>query len=203
MPKACSHYRHLSVRFADLKSKFLDSEINAENADPANFKADLDKIAAFRLLLHAEVEHFLESKALEKLDALASLLDGGGVWQRENPHALSMYCLVAFNLPANKEPSDESLRSHFSEVIDKARSMIKENNGIKEKSFALLSVFSGKCLDEVDSTTSSLLNSYGKERGEVAHKTVARTNCLSAPSAELTNASTIVSALSAYFDVEP
>jgi hypothetical protein len=59
MPLNCHHFGHLQTRLNDLCIKFLDVEISSELENPATFAPDLDKLAAFRLLIHAEVETFL------------------------------------------------------------------------------------------------------------------------------------------------
>jgi hypothetical protein len=63
-------FQHLEARYAELKTKFLDQQIVQEQQDPLNFQADLDQLAAFRLLMHAEVEDYLERKAKDAAAAL-------------------------------------------------------------------------------------------------------------------------------------
>ena len=77
--------------------------------------------------------------------------------------------------------------------------MIDKNNGIKEGSFGNLAVFSGKMPDEIDIALSAALTSYGKQRGDVAHKSVARIRSIRAPSAEVTDAENLLQGLKNYF----
>lgn len=200
MPAQCVHFGHLEQRATELLAKFLDSEIAAETADPLTFVTDLDRLAAFRLLFHAEVETFLEEKAK---DGLSSLQRGiaAGAWGRAHPQSLALYLLCGPYLPKPTETDAGSLSRHFSSVLTAARSMISDNNGIKERSFTILAVAAGKVLEEVDPSLAATLNSYGKDRGEVAHGSAARSRTLMAPSAEKAAALTIVSGLSAFFDV--
>ncbi|MCA0300073.1 MAG: hypothetical protein LCH68_13870 [Proteobacteria bacterium] len=183
MPTACSHFGHLSSRHAELCAKFLDSEVSAELADPAGFSPDLDKLAAFRLLFHAEIETFLEAKAVERLSIIKSDIDSG-VWHRANPCVLSLYLLVKNFIQKDGALSDDDLKAHFLSVLGSARSRVKESNGIKSDAFTFLSVAAGKTLDEIDLTLLSALNSYGKHRGDVAHSSAIRVRSLVAPSSE-------------------
>ncbi|MCD9008238.1 hypothetical protein LDO31_18785 [Luteimonas sp. XNQY3] len=201
MAVKCIHYAHLVTRFRELCEKFVNAEVQAELADLANFAADLDRIAAFRLLFHAEVETFLEEKARERLLGLEEAISGGS-WHRNNPHLLSLYLVCGSYIQDSEDRFDSDLQDHFRKVISAARKRIKENNGIKAQAFAFLSVSAGKSLDEIDATTSAMLNSFGKDRGEVAHNSAARSRTISAPSVERSNAAEIVNALSSYFDVE-
>lgn len=196
----CGHYEHLGRRFQNLCTKFLDPEIAAESADPAGYNPDLDFLAAFRLLFHAEVETFLEEKAKEKLSQLEVDIKSGA-WHGANPQLLSLYLVLKNYVQETEDLGDIDLRKHFVKIIGSARSRVKENNGIKSQSFLFLSVAAGKSLDCIDVALSSTLNSYGKDRGEVAHGSAARSHSLTAPSTEKATGKNIVSELATYFDV--
>jgi hypothetical protein len=104
-------------------------------------------------------------------------------------------------LPAKDGVQEVDLRNATKAAVGTARGQVKKNNGIKSPSFAFLSVAAGKTLDEIDSTISSTLNSYGKDRGEVAHGSAARSRTIYGPSLEKASAQSIVQGLSHYFDV--
>lgn len=200
MPTKCKHYEHLTARFGALCSKFLDEGIAEEFASPGVFVPDLDKLAAFRLLFHAEIETFLEAKAIDQIALIQSDIDRGS-WHRAHPCILSLYLLTQNYLQKCDGMTDEELKGHFFNVLSKARSRIRENNGIKADAFTFLSVAAGVPLDEIDATLLLSLTSYGKNRGEVAHATVTRARSLSAPSAEKKDAQDIVTQLGSYYDV--
>lgn len=203
MPVTCSHYGHLASRHNELCLKFLDGEVMAELADPSGFVPDLDKLAAFRLLLHAEIETFLEAKAADGLAKLQSDV-GSGLWHRSYPNSLSLYLLVRnFLTKSEGWVSASDISDHFRQVIGAANARIRENNGIKAEAFTFLSVAAGKPLDEVDGALLSTLNSYGKNRGEVAHGSATRARSLMAPSVEKATGGDIVRELGTYFDVVP
>ena len=80
----CPLFVDLSSRIEALRDKFVRDQLTAESADPAGFTPDPDRLAAFRLLTHAEFEDFLEAKAREGLDALEHSFNGGASSIRAN-----------------------------------------------------------------------------------------------------------------------
>lgn len=201
MPSKCTHFAHLSARFSELSAKFVDGQVAAELANPSTYLADLDELAAFRLLFHAEVETFLEAKAAEGLSSLESSVNAGGAWRRAFPHVLCLLLAVQAQLPVRELAAEADITALVKSAIASGRAMIKKNNGIKAQAFAFLSIAAGKTLDEVDSTLSSTLNSYGVNRGEVAHGSAVRSRSIASPSSEKSAARTIVDSLALYFDV--
>jgi hypothetical protein len=202
MPKQCVHFSHLAARLIDLKSKFLDDQIKLETEDPTTFSPDLDSIAAFRLLMHAEIEDFLERKAKENLDRInLNLVTAATESSRAFPELFYISTLVNRPLDSAHAFDLGALKGHLSSMIGTARGIIKENNGIKEVSFNTLSVFAGKTADEVDSTLSASLNSYGKSRGDVAHQSTRHSSTINAPSSEFSSAKDLVDGLASYFDL--
>lgn len=201
MPTPCDHYKHLNQRLEQLRTKFLQDELYKEAQDPLTFDADLDQIAAFKLLFHAEVEMFLEEKAKERVSQIECALLSNSSWQRNNPHIFAMEHLLCCGDSLPSEYSETNLAARLKALLEKARKKIKDNNGVKEASFVALSVLSGKTSDEISSTIAATLNSFGAERGEIAHTSVPRTRVVSGPSVENVNASEIVRELGVYFDV--
>lgn len=200
MPTFCAHFKLLKERLDELEGKFIAEQIAAETADPLNFQPDLDKLAAFRLLIHAELEDFLEQKAKENVSAISARL-GVGRWMRHSPELLALVLALRKPLPAAEALELGRFEQFIQEVIAGANAAIKDNNGVKSGSFVLLSLCAGKTLDEIDSVLSNSLNSYGKDRGDVAHKSVIRSTSLQAPTSELATAKVLVDQLALYFDV--
>jgi len=201
MPTPCPLFGALDGRVKALAAKFVADQIAGEAADLAGFVADTDRLAAFRLLVHAEIEEFLESKAREGLGLLKLSLSAPGFTVRSSPglftvaNALREILAVSwpFDLATFKKDADK--------LIDTAEKAINNNNGVKGPSFFQLSIIAGKMPDEVDPSLGASLSGYGKSRGEVAHKSVTRVQTILAPSAEAKTASDLVQALGTYFDV--
>ncbi|WP_124644459.1 hypothetical protein [Aquitalea sp. FJL05] len=202
MATQCIHFAHLKARLSDLKLKFLDDQINAEIANPTTFSPDLDKIAAFRLLMHAEIEDFLERKAKENLDNINyQLIQPGTGSSRSFPELFYISIAAKHPLDPAHAFDEKSLKGHISNMLGTARGIIRENNGIKEGAFNMLSIFAGKTADEIDSTLSASLNSYGKNRGDVAHQSTRHSSTINAPSTEFASAKYLVEQLALYFDL--
>lgn len=202
MTTSCAYFSHLEIRLSELKVKFLQDQMQEEAQDPVNFSPDLDNIAAFKLLMHAEIEDFLELKAKENLKAIESqiLPSSNVIWSRMFPELFYIVIIV------NRHPECSifdipSLKNFTKEIITSAKSIIAENNGIKENSFNKLSVFAGKTPDEIDSTLLSDLNSYGKNRGDIAHKSVKHVTNINSPSTEYTSAESLVNQIGKYFNI--
>jgi len=203
MPTPCPHFRLLQQRVVELSRKFVDDQVQDEMANPATFQPDLDRLAAYRLLVHAEIEDFLESKAKDNISSIGARVNAGPTWMRQSPELLALAIGLKRTLPQD-DVLDLARHSNFvGELIAAARGAISDNNGVKSQSFVMLSLCAGKTLDEVDGILSASLNSYGKDRGDVAHKSVTHSTSLQAPSAEAATARTLVNQIAIYFDVCP
>jgi hypothetical protein len=200
MPTPCPHFQLLRNRVDLLTEKFMKDQLKDEYADPAGFQPDLDKLAAFRLLVHAEIEDFLETKAKTNIYNISVVVAAGSPWMRQFPELLSIAYILK-KAPPEFDASDPlRLTNYISDLITSAKSAIKDNHGVKSWSFTILSILSGKTYDEIDQALSSSLNSFGKNRGDVAHNSVTHSRSLQAPSSELLIVSSLVRQLELYFD---
>ena len=203
MPTPCLHFRLLSKRLNDLEMKFVSDQIQAEVANPATFQPDLDRLAAFRLLIHAEIEDFLEAKARDNVQVVKSRITSGGAWMRAAPELLPLAIAFKRGLPQEDTLDPQRHANFATELMNAASGFISDNNGVKTHAFTTLSLCAGKTLDEIDVVLSAGLNSFGRDRGDVAHKSVTRCTSLQAPSAELQTARNLVDQIGRYFDVVP
>jgi hypothetical protein len=162
MSKSCEHFKHLSERVEALSQKFVDDQIVSELADPSAFRPDLDRLAAFRLLVHAEIEVFLEAKAIENILEIETLADGSTAWMRSKPELLLLAVALSKSLPSGESLDFSKFCWFVRELVAGAKTAISDNNGVKAASFAKLSIFAGKTIDEIDVALSADLNSYGK-----------------------------------------
>ena len=192
---ACAHIPALQARVAELRAKYVERHLQAERADPLNFVADQDDLAAFRLFVHAELEEYLETKAKDGLASIEIAFKGGKRLVRDN-HAL---LVIATCLKYELNFDTGKWSSGVAECIKEARDWVSKNNGIKDQSFAMLSILSGKMPDEIDVSLTASLTSYGSDRGEVAHRSVRRVRTIKAPSVEVKNAEALVNDLAVYF----
>jgi len=170
------HFKHLETRCNLLIKRFLDPLIAAEEAavvagqpvpDP-NF----DDFAAFRLLTHAELEGYFESKAHDALKTLEEAFNKGQV------QTSSFVTLIYLHFwksrqqlvwPNNSEDDATHMKQLAQNALCFGRQFVLNNNGIKEASIQVLSALMGIFPEELDSVLVNELNQYGKKRGDVAH----------------------------------
>ncbi len=201
MPQPCPHFRLLQDRLDELTLKFMKDQVEAESLDPTGFQPDLDKLAAFRLLIHGEIEDFLEAKARDNVAAISARIASNATWMRQSPELLAVAIALKKALPGQDHLEQTKFSTFVSDLLSNAKAAISENNGVKTPSFNLLSLLSGKTIDEIDGVLSSSLNSYGKNRGDVAHKSVTHSTTLNAPSTELAIAQSLVREIAKFHNV--
>lgn len=191
----CARIAGLKARVLELKGKYTDHHVAGEHADPFNYIADLDDLAAFRLLVHAEIEDYLESKAKDGLAAIESAFRSGNTQIRNNFEIVVIARLLNVSLNFDSARWNDDVAS----CLNAARTWISKNNGIKEASFSTLCVFSGKMPDEIDGSLAASLTSFGSARGDVAHTSPTRVRTIQGPSVEAAAADNLLLALDAFF----
>ena len=201
MPQLCPHFKLLQDRLDELTLKFMKDQVDSELSDPTGFQPDLDKLAAFRLLVHGEIEDFLEAKAKDNVAAISARIASNSPWMRQSPELLAVAIALRKALPAQDHLEQAKFATFVSDLLSSAKTAITDNNGVKTPSFVLLSLLSGKTIEEIDGVLSNSLNSYGKNRGDVAHKSVTHSTTLNAPSTELATAQSLVQEIAKFHDV--
>lgn len=189
----------LEARINELINKFIQDQINDEQAEPLTYTPDPDKLAAFRLLAHAELEEFIETKAKHSLIAKRQIITAGNFKTREHPEIFAISSILDYKLPTEHPFDTAKFIKSIEDLIKAAERTISDNNGIKASSFQKLSIFSGKMIDEIDETLAASLSSYGKIRGDVAHKSASRVSNFLAPSIEAKSAVDLVDGLKSFF----
>lgn len=198
MPES-HEFTHLRSRCQTIQMKFVKPQAMGEEEDPLGFMPDTDKLAAYRLLVHAEIEEYLEAKANKNLASLErSICAAPSVRAMLNIYPLAS--LFDVSLPFTNPFDRVSFESQAKLAISKARKAIKENNGIKSQTLRHVAAITGKLPDEIDTTLSSALDSYGKGRGDVAHKSVARVTNISSPSTEVSEVEALLALLKDFFE---
>lgn len=181
MPSA--HFLHLEARCELLIQRFLDPAIAAEqdallNGTPVP-QPNFDDFAAFRLLTHAELEGYFESKAIDALTALDTAFKAGQVMTSRFVTLIYLYLWrekqqltwpqLLGDDPQSRQQDAAYTKQLAQEALGFGRQFVKANNGIKESSIQVLSAVMGFFPDELDQVLVSELNQYGKKRGDVAH----------------------------------
>lgn len=149
-----------------------------------------DRVRGFRLLVHAEIEAYLEDRVTE-LAATAFTN-----WQADEKPRSCLFALVAYHeggfprVPASvlspaQNPSLDLLHARLKKAKDifvqKAKT---ENHGIREANILALVFPVGVQLSELNQTWLATIDSFGRERGKTAH-TAGRTQQPPDPATEV------------------
>jgi hypothetical protein len=139
----------------------------------------LTRTIAYRVLAHAEIESYLEDRAWEVVQ------NAKNMWDNKGKINLTLICLLGFSgltmdeppetlspKKANKTVPDEKIK--ISKKIDLAlanfKRVINENHGLKEKNILALLLPIGIDIKDLDTSWLATMNTFGENRGEVAHK---------------------------------
>lgn len=180
---AVDPFEHLEKRCAHLVKRYLEPAMAAEALALSEGRPlpdpDFDDFAAFRLLTHAELEGYFESKARAALDQLEAEFKADRVvtadfasliflllWkERKQP----TWPASAADDPDSREKDVCHIKNLAQEALGFGRQFIEANNGVKERSIQTLSALMGYFTDDLDAVLVSELNQYGRKRGDVAH----------------------------------
>jgi hypothetical protein len=136
---------------------------------------EINSVRGYRLLVHAEIESYFEDVA-ENL-AKKTLTN----WEKtKNPSHVVSSILAFMNSKESKqdipETFDDLQRSFIEDRVTTSIasyiSILKQNNGIKQKDLLKILLPLGIAITEIDSTWLTEMDSFGKERGDVAHKSI-------------------------------
>jgi len=173
-----------SIRYKELKNAILHLR---RDLLPKRFRGsghyereDMTKTRAYRVLVHAEIEAYMEDRSRDT--ALAAV----SAWKDKNQVSKTLLALIAFSGRTMEKPPDSMSPEQPSQVaqwdekvkltkrIDLAMNdfyfVLNSNNGIKEENLVRLLLPIGVDCDELDTVLVADLNSYGVSRGLVAHQ---------------------------------
>ena len=173
MPKS-ARFRCLIKELNRLKRHFIPkiSPIGSYS------EMQLSRTLAYRVLAHAEIESYLEDRVWEVTQNAKQMWDNGG------KTCLTLISLIAFSgqnmeIPpdtltpkqGNKTVSLDKIK--ISKKIDLAikafKKVIDNNHGVKEANILALLLPIGIDTDDLDTAWLATMNTFGKERGIVAH----------------------------------
>lgn len=182
----------LMLRKALLPKKF-DPTGSYRGAENVHLRA-----ISFRILVHAEIEHFVEDRAYELFDA------GWQAWNIHNAPNRVILALLAYSeivtfAPPSKLGGDPANKKAYDEIgppTQKAqkvwRAAHKDNHGVKEANVLRLLLPLGIAADDLDNTLLADLTSFGSSRGAVAHKSSVGVMAYADPKTELDQANQLV-----------
>lgn len=141
---------------------------------------EFDRVRAYRILCHAEVEFFVENLLLDLVEAAYA------EWQNNRTPSYVMLCLIAASKigwhdlegedldleridPPKIRKDDTSIQQIIERSVEQYRKIVKDNNGVKEQNLKLLVMPVGVALSDLDATWIANMSSFGGQRGSVAH----------------------------------
>lgn len=191
-----------------LRQHLLPSQ---QDLDPTGTYDDVvyTKTLAYRVLAHAEFEAYFEDRVRDLY------LVAIGAWDKNAIMTKVVACMLAFSsvefedVPVTKSPIQISqkqkwdrkikLTGRISKCANSYRHVIENNHGIKEENLLKLLLPIGIEADEIDDVWLASMNSFGEERGSIAHTSGSnyRTTALPDPKTELDKINNILDGLKA------
>ena len=171
------HYSLLLKRNRELKKALLPQK----RSPTGNYKnSTYERALGYKLLIHAELEYYFEevTKSIIK-----KAKDNWDNQHEATPTlvALMAYCTKSFvSIP--ERTTDQHASVDLYERVNTAytehhKYISASNHGIKEKNILSLFLPVGVTINEIDNNLLIALDSFGSERGVIAHQTKAQ-QCL-------------------------
>ncbi|MEW2608900.1 HEPN domain-containing protein [Streptomyces sp. NPDC047880] len=167
-----SRFQELENRVAELEKHLIPSPF-----DPTGSYDDVvyEHTRAYRVLVHAEFEAFIEDRVIEVVNTAFSR------WEYSGVISTSLLSVVAYKESLHAMPetlSDASQKKKYPDLkarVEAAKNEFNryvrtQNHGIKEKNLLRLLMPIGVTEKEIDSVWLSLTETWATARGEVAHK---------------------------------
>lgn len=169
-------FRMLKKELNRLRQYFLPKKF-----DPLGSYTErqLTHATAYRMLVHAEIEAYLEDRVKEVADAAIQ------EWSKSSKVSRTLLALLAFSgmelesppdsltpsqSSANKKLEDRlQLNKKLGKVYGNFLSSVKDNHGIKENNILSLLLPVGIDSEELDRDWLNLMDDFGEKRGLIAH----------------------------------
>jgi hypothetical protein len=158
-------FKALQTRISELRNRFLPVSFSQSgNYSPT----ELDNARAFRVLVHAEIEHFFEERALDIADRAFDLFKTKARVSRPIVHLLSNIVGDQHGLPSELGTPITAL-SITGKVVAQYKHGIAKNNGIRIPNMLRILLPIGVLEAEIDAAWLSTTDGFGAKRGAAAH----------------------------------
>jgi len=143
----------------------VDKNLNVRNTNPLKIytSRQLLLFRSFRLLIHAEIEHFIEELGV------GVVRKANQIWISNTKSTKTLLALLAF-MDYKLDKNATSLNDRVEKAVTEYFNLISKNNGIKEDNVLKILLPLGLDKSLISQTWLSTMNSYGQNRGDVAHK---------------------------------
>lgn len=175
MPRS-ARFMAMQSELSNLRNQFLPAQFDPTGAYSVLVIA---QARAYRVLAHAEVEHYLEDRAREvATNALTK-------WRNTGAVNRCLMALIAFSgkemqsPPDTLAPSEPSATQRHEERLKITKRVdaasrtffqcVKDNHGVKERNILQLFIPVGFDDADFDPVWLVTMNSFGEKRGEAAH----------------------------------
>lgn len=158
-------FKALEKRAVSLRKQFLPSKFSSSGSYT---QQQLDNARAYRVLIHAEIEHFFEERVLDIASTAFSL------WKNKNKVSLPIACLLTdpgemkMALPKSLGTNTTAL-SLGGKMLAKFKYEVGKNNGIKISNLLSLLLPVGLLEAEIDPGWISTTDGFATKRGIAAH----------------------------------
>jgi hypothetical protein len=173
-----------SRRFRQLESELnrLRKNFLPRNWSPTGIYSERthDHTRAYRVFAHAEIESFIENILLKVIDEKYTK------WKTTKKPNYAMICLLAASKlgwqdtetvalglipiePPKIKKDDESIHQFIDRAFKQYQEIVDENHGIQKQNIKRLLMPLGIALTDLDETWLNNMNSFGGQRGFVAH----------------------------------
>ncbi len=159
--------QQLLARERDLRQLF----VVATRLSPAYTRQELDRLRAYRLLVHAEIESYLEDRARWAAQRAVARFAAGRPTQ-------ALAGLFAYEdrpsqeLPRGIDVGTHALLTRAHKALIRYEYGVGRNNGIKEENLLSLLLPIGCREPDLDSLWVTEMTQFGTDRGSVAHSAV-------------------------------
>lgn len=150
---------------------FLENNILPEERIDGNYtRKEQDLTKSFILLVHAEIEAFIEDRAKEKMNQ--ALLNWNSTRRKSN----CLKSVLAFSgneLNFNEDSNSKNIQYRINKTVAHyMSSVVDKNHGVKEKNILKILLPLGIEINEIDQTWLGIMESFGSTRGNIAHNSL-------------------------------
>jgi hypothetical protein len=171
---ASVRFRELERRLKKLRNRFLPAEFSP-TGDYSELQ--LDRARGYRLLAHAEIEAFLEEKCKNAANSTLTQFRADG-----RPK-LMLLNILSFHLTQKPQLSEQQIKDIFARrtkhsetaathAVTAYNYVLVTNNGIKEANLLRMILPLGLNPADIDPTWVNTLDTFGSNRGQVAHTSI-------------------------------
>lgn len=194
-----TRYKELQRGVRKLRGALLPGKFDPTGSYRSAERTHLRAIS-FRILVHAEIESFIEDRSHELFD------QAWKAWDNDKVPSRALSALLAFSghsMPTPPSRLGSSKKNDYDDIdspLSRAKKHWKEqvyknNNGVKEGDVLALLLPLGINGKELDTTLLADLTSFGGSRGAVAHKSSVGVTSYADPKSEYDHANQLVRAL--------